>query len=664
MQALDRKSIFNAASCLLKCARNPLQQPRIAPPRIVLQRFSERRALHSSRSRRASGRNVPLGSDAITNEHVSPLELPGPAFAHQYPSKTPLPVTCPGCGALSQETEPASPGHYTRTRKTVKLYLQRLQKGDAADEIQHAEVTQGITNEELKPEAVSTSVPFCDRCHELTHESRGVSIAHPSIEDIADSIAESPHKRNHVYHVLDAADFPMSLIPSILSSLTLAKPRSQNRRSQQQYTVRPSFSFIITRSDLLAPTKEKVDSLMPYIREVLRDALGTAGGNMRLGNVHLVSAKRGWWTSAIKEEIWNRGGGSFMVGKFNVGKSALFEVLFPKGSGERAPVYANLVKQQAAVIQEHLPETQLLPPPQPEVPFPTLPLVSSLPGTTASPIRLSFGNRKGELIDMPGLERGNLDHYVRPEHKLDLVMTSRASAKQHTLKPGQSLLLGGGVVRITPVQDGIGGNLVMMAYPFVPLDAHVTSTEKARGTQQLERESGIDTILADDAGPHFKSAGIFDLTTDVTKHHAGPMLRAGMSVSDLPFRVYSTDLLIQGVGWVELVCQIRRTKQEGLFPNHHPEDDASPKQSASDLSVVPSAFKPYTPQLEPGFLFPQVEVFTPNGEHISSRRSMGAWTIWKEGKLQRNRNLPARPRRPMSGDKAQKKRQGRTQSST
>ena len=52
-------------------------------------------------------------------------------------------------------------------------------------------------------------------------------------------------------------------------------------------------SFIITRSDLLAPKKEQVDSLMPYIVEVLRDALGGTGENVRLGNVRCVSAKRG-----------------------------------------------------------------------------------------------------------------------------------------------------------------------------------------------------------------------------------------------------------------------------------------------------------------------------------------------------------------------------------
>lgn len=93
-------------------------------------------------------------------------------------------------------------------------------------------------------------------------------------------------------------------------------------------------SFIITRSDLLAPKKEQVDSLMPYFIQVLRDALGSVGENVRLGNVRCVSAKRGWWTKELKADIWDRGGGGWMVGKVNVGKSHLFEVVFPKGRSE------------------------------------------------------------------------------------------------------------------------------------------------------------------------------------------------------------------------------------------------------------------------------------------------------------------------------------------
>ncbi len=400
-----------------------------------------------------------------------------------------LPVSCPGCGALTQEVDTDEAGFYTRTRKSVKDYIRLVRRVQTTSE--HEEARAGADQERSIEDdshqqhpgrtitgldrnhgqqdqlaVVEGNIPFCDRCHNLLHQSKGVPIAHPTIDSIAETIEESPFRRNHVYHVLDAADFPLSLVPSIFNRLTLARPRSQNRRSQHDFSTKPTISFIITRSDLLAPQKEMVDSLMPYFTSVLREALGRRGQDMRLGNVHLVSAKRGWWTKEIKESIHDRGGGNWMVGKFNVGKSNLFEVLFPKGHDEQAPVYSELQKgaeqDYSHLLSAPTPEqplfsvSSLLPPPQPSNPYPTLPLVSPLPGTTASPIRLPFGptrkNPKGELIDLPGLPRGNLSQYVTPEHHRTLLMEHRPTVTQHVLKEGQSLLLGGGLLRITPLK--------------------------------------------------------------------------------------------------------------------------------------------------------------------------------------------------------------------
>lgn len=525
-------------------------------------------------------------------------------------------------------------------------------------------------------ETKSPPRPVCDRCHDLIYNARGVSIVHPSIESIADSIAESPFRHNHVYHVIDAADFPLSLIPSIYSQLSLAKPRTQNRRSKHKFSSRPTVSFIVTRSDLLGPTKEVVDSLMPYFQSVLRTALGRSAEDIRLGNVHLVSAKRGWWTRDIKESIWKRGGGSWMVGKVNVGKSNLFEVLFPKGSGDGAPSYAELEQEaqappsvfgagafsaQSSDHLELLSETSLLPPPQPESPYPVLPLISSLPGTTASPIRLPFGNSKGELVDLPGLARGNLDAYVAPDHKLDLVMTSRPTVTQHNIKLGQSLLLGGGLVRITPAFNEAERDTTVLAYPFVPIPAHVTATEKAIGTQQQQRESGIKTILTDGAGESMASAGTFQLTTDVTRARAGSLLRAGVKMEKLPFRVFATDILIEGVGWVELVCQVRKRRRRA------PEEPILPQQEYNDAlsqldepSITPyrPARKSRGPAEDDDFARPVVEVFTPKGKHVGQRRCMGAWLLWHEGRMTRQKRRAvnaARPRKSMKGAKKREK---------
>jgi genetic interactor of prohibitins 3, mitochondrial len=593
-----------------------------------------------------------------------------------------LPVTCPGCGALTQRVDAAQPGFYTRSRKTVRAYLKSGASDDAetkpdVEEPLAESVPSGDATEQ-KPLIPSSTivVPLCDRCHDLRHDSKGIPIAHPSLQNIADSLAESPFQRNHVYHVLDAVDFPMSLEPRIFSFLRLARIRSQNRRAKTKYPYKPTLSFIITRSDLLGPTKEKVDGLMSYFQNVLRTALGRRGAKMRLGNVHLLSAKRGWWTSDIKEDIWKRGGGNWLVGKFNVGKSNLFEVLFPKGSGDRAPVYAEPAREQELSQRTkttEVDEDSMLPPPQPESPFPTMPLVSNLPGTTASPIRLPFGNNKGELIDLPGLARGNLSNYVADKHKLDIIMTSKPKVAGYTIKPGQSLLLGGGLIRITPFLDPDDRSTTVTAYPFVPIEPHVTSTEKAIGEQAQTRESGISTILAEGVGDRFRSAGIFKLNSDVTKKHAGSVVRAGVDVNKLPFRVYSTDLLIQGVGWVELVCQVRRRRLESqmrLPPTsaiEQPLDafaELQAVQSTGPASIFDIVFPPPEKPSRsrnpkgsaPESVFPCVEVFTPNGQHISSRPSMGAWMLWREGnpKLKRMRES-VRPRRSMKGDKRREK---------
>jgi len=526
----------------------------------------------------------------------------------------------------------------------------------------------------IQPAALQ--VPLCDRCHDLVYYSRGIPIAHPSVESLADSIDESPHRVNHIYHVLDAVDFPMSLIPSIYKHLSVAKPRTKNRRSQQSFSTLPSMSFIITRSDLLAPEKEMVDSLMPYFTSVLREALGRTGRDMRLGDVDLVSSKRGWWTRQIKETISKRGGGNWLVGKANVGKSNLFEVIFPKGS-RGSPAYAELQgngQEMSAKSRSDMPdnepfsETSLLPPPQPDTPYPTLPLVSSLPGTTASPIRLPFGKGKGELIDLPGLARGNLEEFVSQDQRRHLVMATRPLVEQQTLKPGKSLVLGGGLIRITPVVDGPARELTFLAYPFVPLSSHVTSTAKAIAMQSQGRTHGVDSILAEGVGDEMASAGSFKLETDVTRARAAPILKAGVKLEQLPFRVFATDILIEGVGWVELVCQVRRRVRGSSPPKVPRSTEATEQDFTPFLPTLGFGDRELSNHLDDGnetldpgsdeFEMPRVKVFSPNGNHVSQRKSMGVWLLINRGgitKRQRQAIQGAKPRKPMKGVKKRKR---------
>lgn len=444
----------------------------------------------------------------------------------------------------------------------------------------------------------------------------------------------------------------MSLIPRIHKLLQLTPQRSYNRRAKTgkfYHGRKTEVSFVITRSDLFAPLKPQVDSLMPYLTAVLRDALGSSGKDVRLGNVRCVSAKRGWWTKDLKEDIWNRGGGGWMVGKVNVGKSQLFESVFPKGRREVGRLdslalcspsqdFSTTDKQDPNDLEsDSLDTSLLLPPARIETDYPTMPLVSSLPGTTASPIRVPFGNGKGELIDLPGLSRGDLELHVQEQYRQSLVMRSRISPEQQVIKPGQSLLIGG-IIRITPKTP----DLVFLSYSFTPIPAHLTATEKAVATQLQQRESGIEIIALPETASKITSAGTYQLRWDVTKQRSGPITAkdaAAIKVDKLPYRVLSTDILIEGCGWVELVAQVR---VKDLNLNPPPKIDSV--YAFEDTEVDESEHVPN---------WPEVEVFSPEGKFIASRRPMNAWLINEEKKPVSK--TKGRPRQSMIGKKKQAK---------
>ncbi|KAJ3553935.1 hypothetical protein NPX13_g10756 [Xylaria arbuscula] len=666
-----------------------------------------------SRSRhapwRTSRRSLHLQADPATT--ISPgSSPPEPLFT---PTRSLL-KQCRGCGALSQTSHPSQPGYFDLSRNAVKKYLgasapsSHLQQEekifqDALRQLDAKELEkQGVDVRALalslpptdtKPQAPPKK-PLCDRCHYLLHNHTGESIYHPSVESIRDTLFESPYKYNHVYHVLDAADFPMSLVPKISQFLDTMPLRSKNRRSRAgrfYHGQKTEMSFIITRADLLAPTKPQVDTLFPYLREVLRDTLGRAGDNIRLGNLRAVSAKRSWWTKELKEDIWKRGGGGWMLGKANVGKSQLFEAVFPKGRMDWDPskhqitvdMEAKAKKELSLPVPEiredaHYPKDDsaqdelvddysLLPPAPKETQYPEMPLVSHLPGTTASPIRVPFGNGRGELIDLPGLERTSLENHVRKEHRLSLLMQSRIVPEQLTLKPGQSLLLGG-FIRITPREP----SPIMLTYAFTPIKPHVCRTDKAIGIQNQAGEVNVENIAVPGTGDQTKLAGSYELKWDVTKQRTGPLTRksaVGLEVERLPYRVLSTDILVEGVGWVELVAQVRtkdlfapkaqpKTEQSGDNTETEPGDEMSAMERLEAIAedtrkqklsppVRSEQEKEKEQEGEPNW--PIVDVYSPEGKFISCRKPMNGWMLNKPRVEAASRK--SRPRKSMKGVK-------------
>lgn len=475
-------------------------------------------------------------------------------------------------------------------------------------------------------EASSARVPVCDRCHDLVHHNKAVSAPSPTIHTIREFLDESPYKENRIYHILDAADFPMSVIPNIHKVLSLQEQRSRNRRaSDEKYRKGrklPTITFVITRSDLLAATKEQVDSKMEYVRSVLRSALGRSAAEARLGNIYMVSAHRGWWTKNVKEEIRSHGQGIWVVGKANVGKSSFIEACFPKDSRnlEKLAELVDRRRQEGLDIEDQqqqqnqqseqppvLDPDSLLPPAPREDLYPVLPVVSSLRGTTVSPIRIPFGRGKGEMIDLPGLDRGQLEEYVRDEYKRDLIMATRPKPDRISIKPGQSLLLGGGLVRITAVDP----THTLTAACFVPLETHITNTEKAIEMQEEKRAYPKTKIAKDGLGEMIKPAGTFDLKWDVTRSHLPTSIAKvvedkGVAPPKLPYQVMSADLLIEGCGWIELTVQVR----------------------SKDLSQEDACV-------------PKVDVFSPKGQHIGFREPVECWEF-----IAKKRASDKRKRRP------------------
>lgn len=457
----------------------------------------------------------------------------------------------------------------------------------------------------------------------------------PSIPSIRKFIEESPHKNNRIFHILDAADFPMSLIPNVHRALNTVDPISQNRRARvQPYRAGqklPTITFVITRSDLLGATKEQVDSKMNYMRLVLRRALGKEFGDVRLGNVHMISAHRGWWTKDVKDEILKHGGAVWVVGKANTGKSSFIEACYPKDS-KNADDIDQLIrtrreegnpasfhtKRLDAVSQN--PDHLLSPAPQ-EGLYPVLPVVSSLPGTTAAPIRIPFGRGRGEVIDLPGLERSSLGDFVHEKYRHALTMTKRIKPARRVIKPGQSLLLGGGLIRITPLplSPPPDGEVVIMAACFVPLESHVTRTEKAIEMQAQTRPyPASQTMLKAGAGKTMSSAGIFPLNWDVTTSHIPISIKKNLEdhsgpIPHIPYKVMSVDILIEGCGWVELTAQIRRAEKQPIGVLFGPQD-------------------------------PRVEVFSPNGAHIGSRAPMESWLFVRQKLAADRRRMSSRGR--------------------
>lgn len=454
-------------------------------------------------------------SAVVADPSIPAAFIPIPKRQYQPPQPTPdftPPSCCPGCGAPGQQLDANLPGYYplklvqrlrpVEVKKHKKgtpreLERERVAKKKAEEEAYYEALKRvegnadmikqlGLTSEDLptSPDVpqipkhlikMDPPTPICNRCHDLKHHHKAVSLpSYPSLKTLTSLLLSSRHKHNHIYHLIDAADFPATLHPGLRNHLHLNLPNS--------ITKNLTVSYIITRTDVLMPQRDQISSLMTYIKSTIKSVLperetveGGIHSNCRL---YAVSNRTGWDIGKLKEEISKRQGGVWFFGAVNVGKSSLLSSIWPEDgrprpvSFEDAAEFEILPEESEETIEgedfkygafetvmpkaetEHesldqiLNKAQVKAKPNPDLYVHVPPTVSDVPGTTAAPIRVSYksvgrgGKYKGEVVDLPGLTRwvgfkeSGFMKYVRPEKRSDVIMKQRITPEQYTIKPG------------------------------------------------------------------------------------------------------------------------------------------------------------------------------------------------------------------------------------
>lgn len=453
-----------------------------------------------------------LPSNGVTIEQYDPKNLLQPALKNSDDSPEFIsPPYCPGCGAPSQQIDTNLPGYYSsqqskrqrygpeglkiktqRRRREDDIYEQALQRVKAEREVKRLEdmkPTTRSTTENTEESAVDepntpqkggleeiaetaerladlksqTSTPVCARCHMMVHHHSAPPLpSYPTLDTLTNLLQGSSHKKNHIYHLIDAADLPMSLISDLRNHLYTTLPREILKGL--------TISYVVTRSDLLMPTEKQLGSLMTWMKKVVKNALaegekveGHRDTNTRF---RAVSASKGWGIGAIKSETRHREGGVWVVGAVNVGKSRLVREVWPEAGRARAgtleeadefdllpEVLETALGEEIGVIDGGKNGPGDVGPHNPRqkmghwAPTQVSPTVSDIPGTTAAPIRVMYktaGKRAmGELIDLPGLERwigfgdNGLLPFVREDKRKEFGMEEKIRPKQYTIKPGK-----------------------------------------------------------------------------------------------------------------------------------------------------------------------------------------------------------------------------------
>ncbi|EWC47661.1 hypothetical protein DRE_03281 [Drechslerella stenobrocha 248] len=454
----------------------------------------------------------------------------------------------------------------------------------------------------------------CSRCRNLAHHEKLLSeVPDANFGSVARAISKSPFKRIHIYHVVDAADFPLSILGNAKKAILRALKGYKGGAAKDV-----TLSYVITRADLLMPTEEKATSLMTYIRRVLSTYFET--DDVGLKGLRLVSAKRTWTTEKLKDEVRARKGGIYLLGKTNVGKSRLYEAIFPKRNIKakdkaiRRVAFGREDLTDLAATKEEGEEDDYYVQNGEKVRYPDMPLASKLPGTTAGPITIDFAAGRGQLVDLPGFQREGIMAYIKPKLHTSAVLVDRIIPRKFVVMPGQTFMLGGLVlVEWAKPPDQDARPVTLEAAAFTNLPGHVFATEKK--DKYFEISTGVVRArpfvwAGPTIGNAMKPAGVFKLTQDITAQRCKNQVKAygPQWLKNISFRIYATDILIEGCGWVEVSANVGR---------NHP--------------------------------IPEIKVVSPMGKGVAQRECMGAFhdNLRPTAKV----SPGSRPRKSMKGAK-------------
>ncbi|KAF3933299.1 hypothetical protein ABW19_dt0200188 [Dactylella cylindrospora] len=478
------------------------------------------------------------------------------------------------------------------------------------------------------PEAVSSTARsdiLCCRCRNLRHHEKLLSeIPDTTYAQAAEIIANSPFTRIHIYHAIDAADFPLSVLPNAKKHILQALNEIKGGKKKDI-----TMSYVITRADVLLPTELQVQRLMTYIRRVLSNYLGE---DAELKDLRVVSAKRTWTTERLKDEVRARKGGIFLLGRTNVGKSRLYEAIFPKRNKkgldyvtpkfgkddlETLPTGTEVGDEAEVAANEWFVQNGT------KVRYPEMPLVSKIPGTTVGPITIDFAAGRGQLVDLPGFPRAGIMKYVRPDRVKDAVLLDRKRAEKCIIPCDKHLVIGGLVViKPIPPTEGRRKNITFICNLFTNLPPHVAKPTKVEKFTNLPRGGGPREFAwgQPEMGGIIQSAGRFKLTKNVTKKEIPWLPGRGADEwvdKNIAWKVMAADILIEGCGWVEVFAQVGK-------------DDPDP----------------------------EIEVLSPEGKGIACREAMG--TYWEARKRDSKPSPGSRPKLSMKGAKKHEKIQFRS----